>query len=328
VGCALYGAGVREPHLGLLRVDVDVDELGRQLEVHDADRVAAGLEHRTVRVGDRARDRAIVDRAAVHEEPQARRAEARALGQAQVGLEPEWAELPRALHELPPRQDLRHALGARLDAQELAHPAAVAGEGDRDAGVRQGDAVDGLAHVSRLRRGAAQELQAGGDVEEQISHRDLGAGRHAARLDSARDRPAPLRRAAGSRGEFEAADRRDAREGLPAKAERLDAGEVLGRAELARRVAHERERELLVRDAPAVVGHDDARDPAAVDLHVDARGLRVDRVLAELLDDAGGSLDHLARCDLVGQLVGQHDDGRAAHSSSSSARSTSAIAAR
>jgi hypothetical protein len=64
-----HRAAVGEAHLGLLRVDVHVDQLRRQIEEHGADGVAARLEHAPVREGDRAGERAIAHVAAVHEDP-------------------------------------------------------------------------------------------------------------------------------------------------------------------------------------------------------------------------------------------------------------------
>ena len=57
-------ARVGEADLGLLRVDVHVDQVGRQLEVDDADRVAAGLEHRAVGLRDGAGEGAVLARGA------------------------------------------------------------------------------------------------------------------------------------------------------------------------------------------------------------------------------------------------------------------------
>ena len=53
----------------------------------------------------------------------------------------------------------------------------------------------------------------------------------------------------------------------------------------------------------AVVGDPDQVGPARFDLDIDPLGERIDTVLHQLFDDAGGPLDHLARGDLV-------EDGR------------------
>jgi hypothetical protein len=82
--------------------------------------------------------------------------------------------------------------------------------------------------------------------------------------------------------------------------------------ELARRVAHEREREVLAGEAAAVVGHADRRETTVLELDAQARRARVERVLDELLDDGERPFDDLARGDLRDHLGRQHADPSAA----------------
>jgi hypothetical protein len=83
------------------------------------------------------------------------------------------------------------------------------------------------------------------------------------------------------------------------------------------------ERELGVgaRHAVPVVADAHERRAAVLDLDVDAAGTRVERVLAELLDDGRRPLDHLAGRDLVDEVVGETLDGR--QGSASRARTSS-----
>jgi hypothetical protein len=53
----------------------------------------------------------------------------------------------------------------------------------------------------------------------------------------------------------------------------------------------------------AVVFDQDERSPAARDGHRDAVGAGIERVLDELLDRGGGTLDHLARGDAVDRAL-------------------------
>ena len=75
------------------------------------------------------------------------------------------------------------------------------------------------------------------------------------------------------------------------------------------------ERQARVRGghARAVVPDENARDPAALEVHLDAGGARVERVLDELLDDGGGPLDDFAGGDPI-------DDAALKAGGSSSAR--------
>ena len=66
-----------------------------------------------------------------------------------------------------------------------------------------------------------------------------------------------------------------------------------------------REGELVAGDARAVVGDADAPDAAALEIHVDLRGARVERILEEFLQRRGRTLDDLARGDLIDEVVGQ-----------------------
>src|SRR5690554_4580579 len=59
------------------------------------------------------------------------------------------------------------------------------------------------------------------------------------------------------------------------------------------------QQELLGLDAAAVIGDANQLAAAAGDLDVDSRCAGVERVLQQLFDDAGRTLDHLARGDLV-----------------------------
>ena len=69
------------------------------------------------------------------------------------------------------------------------------------------------------------------------------------------------------------------------------------------------QRQLIARQAVAIVGHQDAGEAAAVGLDFQARSPGVQGVLHQLLDRAGRPLDHLAGGDAVDQLHGQAMDG-------------------
>ncbi len=103
-------------------------------------------------------------------------------------------------------------------------------------------------------------------------------------------------------------DRRDRCERFAAEPERRDRLELGERADLARRVAHQRERQLVGGNPAAVVGDRNALDAAFVEQDAQRARAGGERVLDELLDDGGGPLDHFARRDLADQLVGQRLD--------------------
>ncbi len=71
--------------------------------------------------------------------------------------------------------------------------------------------------------------------------------------------------------------------------------------------------ELVRRQTLAIVGHQDARQTAAVRLHFDAERAGVQRILDQFLDRAGRPLHHLAGGDAVDGFGRQATDrhGRA-----------------
>ena len=76
-------------------------------------------------------------------------------------------------------------------------------------------------------------------------------------------------------------------------------------------MALEGQQSVVAIHAAAVVGDADQLAPAGLDLDADAVGPGVQSVLQQLFNDGGRPVHHLARGDLVGNLVGKYTD--AAH---------------
>ena len=134
------------------------------------------------------------------------------------------------------------------------------------------------------------------------------AGRGPASTPPSQLTSAALSAGLGARGDAQPRHRADRGQRLAAKAERRHRLEILERADLAGRVARERERQFRAGDATAVVAHPDQADAAALDVDLDAARTRIEAVLHELLDHRGGPLDHLARGDLVDEFAGENTD--------------------
>jgi hypothetical protein len=169
--------------------------------------------------------------------------------------------------------------------------------------------------VGLLRRGALEELLAGGDVEEQIAHLDRGALR-SARL-AGRDEAAAVDLDPGARQRaLLAGEEREARHGgdrgqrFAAEAVRRDAEEIVLRAQLAGRVPLDARAGVRGAHPAAVVAHADEGAAAFGEVDLDPSRPGVEGVLAKLLHRRGGALDHLASRDLVRERLGQYDDGR------------------
>ena len=99
--------------------------------------------------------------------------------------------------------------------------------------------------------------------------------------------------------------RGDARQRLAAEAERRDRAEIVGAADLARRVPLDRQPRVLRLHPLAVVLDADQLLAAELDRDGDAARAGVERVLDQLLDDRGRPLDDLAGGDLVGEVGGR-----------------------
>ena len=95
---------------------------------------------------------------------------------------------------------------------------------------------------------------------------------------------------------------------LAAKAEQGDPDQLVV-VELGGGVALHRQRQLVRRDAAAIVGDRDQRSPAAAQLHRDPRRPGIDRVLDQLLDRGRRPLDHLTGGDPVDHAWRQGADG-------------------
>src|SRR5690606_29310311 len=85
--------------------------------------------------------------------------------------------------------------------------------------------------------------------------------------------------------------------------------EIVDRADLARRMARQREHELVGRDARAIIAHATQPYAAVFDFDVDTRRTGIEAVLDQLLDDGCGALDDLAGRDLVDELLGKDANG-------------------
>ena len=166
--------------------------------------------------------------------------------------------------------------------------------------------------VYRRRFGAVllHEFQPGGGVVKEVPDQNGGALRRSGGLHRAGD--APLQGQGGPHGvlpppgeDFHPADGGDGGQGLAPEAQGADGGQIPGLTELAGGVAEEGGGQLLRRDAAAVVGDTDEGHAAVLDLHHQGGRARVNGVLHQLLDHAGGPLHHLAGGDQVRHVGGQ-----------------------
>lgn len=302
-------ARIAEPHFDLRRMHVHVDGFGRQIEEQHVRRIAVAVQHVLVGRAHRVRQQLVAHEAAVHEEILLVGAPAARGRQAGAAVDGERAGL---LVERQVRgreavaEDLRDALRG-LGRIPVLDGLAVVQHRDRDVRPRERRAADHFQAVAEFGLLALQELAPRGRVEVQLSHLDrradrAGGGRQHARLRIDLHRMHGIGRPARDR---HLGDRRDRRERFTAKTQRRDRLELLERADLAGRMAHQRERQFVGRNPAAVVGDRDALDAAFFQHDAQRRRAGVHRVFEQLLDDRRRAFDDLAGGDLADQLVGQ-----------------------
>ena len=216
----------------------------------------------------------------------------------------------RPQHRAEPTQQrgrARLALGG-----EHQRAPALGAEREADLRLRHREPAQDLGDGGGLGPVGFEEFQPGRGRGEEFGDLDPGAagrGRRAHRaLGAGIDRQAHPLPLGGARGEGEPRDRADRGQGLAAKAERADPGEVAV-GELRGGVALDGERQILRPHADPVVDDADQAPPATLDRHLDAAGAGIDGVLHQLLDRGGRPLDHLACGDAIDQDRVEAADG-------------------
>ena len=193
--------------------------------------------------------------------------------------------------------DLRDALPqvGRRGERQGAPP--VRAEEEPDLGTAQGQRFDHRRYRVRLGPHRAEEAAAHGKIQEQVAHlhrraRRMGSRR---RLDylSGEDPHAGaevIYCAAFAGREREIRDRADGVQGLAAKAQRDDAGEVVRGPDLARRVLRDRASRVLGRHPRAVVADPDQGHPTPISTSTSPRPRVREFSINSLTADAGRSM--------------------------------------
>ncbi len=306
----------REPHLGLGRMNVDVDVLRRQLHEQHHPCTAEPGTGLPQHPHDGSHQDAVADGSPVGKQGQRRPAGAAARRQERLhfdaagplrhaidgsGRSP-TVEVPESLHGIGRRRHLEQRSRSMLQRERHIRPCQRHRDND-------------LLRMAQLGFRRVQELASRGHVEEQVANLDRCAARPRLALDAEdssalnRDpRPALCRVAAARQGE--ARDRCDRGDRLTAEAEGRNAIEVFGGRHLGGRVTLEGEEHIVPVHPAAVVTDADHGTPAVPHLHRDAPGAGVEAVLDQLLDHGGGTLDDFSRRDAIHDPVRKHSNPR------------------
>ena len=214
--------------------------------------------------------------------------------------------------EEPAAEQRGGALTGCLTFQMSAGPAVVF---QHPCDIRPGErrAAEHFVAVAELGRFGAQELPARRGIEVQVFDRNGRARRARGGLylpdpGTFGAQRVAMRRTRTAGRDRQARHRSDRGERLAAKPHRRHLLEVFERADLARRVARKRERQVVARDPFAIVLDLHAPDAAFIERDGNRLRARVDAVFEQFLQDRGGTLDHFARCDLADEQLGQDAD--------------------
>ncbi|VVE59435.1 hypothetical protein PTE30175_05467 [Pandoraea terrae] len=305
-------ARIAETDFDLRRMDVDVDQLRRQIEVDDVGRVAFAMQHVFIRRPHGVREQFVANEPSVHEEELL-------VGAATAGGrqadEPGKPQLCRAFVEYQMRVGEIAAEHARDPGRGFRRVPVFDGpvvvqDREADFGPCEGTAADDVHAVAELGLFGLQELAPRGRIEIQVPYVDRGADG----TGGGRDRPGIAVDRGGVRGvrmtarQGELGDRGDGRERFAAKAEREHRFELFETADLAGGVTRERKRQLFGRHAAAVVGDGDAAYTAFFELDLEGARAGVERVLEQFLDDGRGPFHDFPGRDLADQLVRKDTD--------------------
>ncbi len=305
-------ARVAEAHLGLGRMHIDIDAGRVEFEEQDVGRVALAVQDVGPGLARGVGQQLVADEAAIDEEvllvaPGARigrqRGEPREAQRPGAGV-----ERARMGEELVADDFPRAA--RKVGAGETALDAAVVAQREGDLGPRQRHAPQHLVAMGEFGGPGLEELAPRRGIEVEVGDFDHGAGCQCGGLHRAAF--AAQAKGVGVRSmptrERDARNRSDRGQRFAAKAEAGDALEVVEAADLARGVARQRRRQVLGRDAAAVVGDADQAHTAFFQLHVDPGGAGIEAVFQQFLEHRGGAFDHLAGCYLADQEVRQRLD--------------------
>ncbi len=309
----VHHAAVAKAHLVLGRMDVDVHRRRVDFQEQHEGRMPAVEQHVAVGLAHRVGDQLVAHHAPVDVEILQVRLAAREGRQADPAPQAQAATFDldgQRLLEEGRATDRGHAARAAdvvPGLMQAEHGLAVVAQMECHIETGQRQALDHFLQVVELGFFRPQELAPRRRVEEQVTDFHRGADRVRGRLHPRRH-VAPLGLhlpglvgVGGTRCQGQARHRADRRQCLATKAHAEHRLEVFQFANLAGGVARQGQRQIVRSDAAAVVAHLEQLDAALLDFHIDAPRTGVQAVFQQFLGHRSGTLDDLARSDLVGQ---------------------------
>ncbi len=316
----VHGARIAEAHLDLLRMHVDVDAPRVDREPQRERRLPVVVQHVAIGLAQRMREHAVADEAAVDEHVlsttlrRIRRAhrEARECARRRRRLRRAPHDATKSSPSNCSTRLCRPAAGRRCTTRPLC--CSVNPTAGCASAMRRNASSQWPHSVASARR----NLRRAGVLKKSSSTVTLVPAASAAGATGDTVPPStsmrhawglPLARDASASRDTEAIEA----SASPRNPKRRDGFEVGRHADLRRRVPRNGERQLLARDAGAVVDDANALDATGGEVDVDLRRAGVDCVLEKLLQCRSGTLDHLAGGDLADQEIRKRADHAIAH---------------
>ena len=304
---------IAEAYLVFLRMHIDIHLPRVEAQVEYEGRVTPVKQHILVGLPHRVADDLIADHAAVDEEileirlgtGKGRQRDPAIQLQGVSGRGFDGHQAVGELATAEPGQALAHSV-VGIGRRQLIDGLAVVLQAHGHRRIAEGQALEQRLDMIELGAFGAQEFLARRHIVEQVAHLDGGAGsrgrsRSRGFFGASLEGPAVLV-AFDHRSDAHARNRGDTGQGFASEAEAGNRLEILEAVDLAGGVAGQREREILARNAAAVVADADQATAALLDLHADIRGPGIQAVLHQFLDHGSRSFDHFAGGDLVDQV--------------------------
>ena len=303
---------IAEPHLGLGRVDVDIDFLGRDLQEQRQHRMAIARQHVGIGAAHRADQQTVLHRAAIDEQVLVIGHPAVEGRQARHPGEPRRSALQIDRHTILgqfARDDLGNAAGQSLARLYRQHPPSVMLEHEAHIGPGHRQSPDHIEAGGIFAARAAQELAPRRNLAEQVLDPDPGSRRQGCRpfLDQGAmidHTPPALARRTGPAFQRQPGDTGNRRQRLAPEAEGRDQLDMIV-GQFGGGVAFQRQCHFCRAHPAAVVGHFDPAEPTLGQAHSDAARVRIDRVFDQFLERRRRPFDHFARGNAVDQVLGQ-----------------------
>ena len=313
----MHHAPIAKAHLMLGGVNVDVHHPRIEFEKEHEGRMPAVEQHVAVCLAHRMGDQLVADHPTIHTEILQIRLTAGEGRQPHPTPQTQTAALlidGNRLFDKGRTEDTRHSpLGflLRMGRAQTQYRAAVVTQVESHIEACQSQALDHLFKMTEFGLLGTQKLSAGGGIEEQITDFDRGAlgmrsrlhpGVHVAAFGFHLPR---LIGPFGAGGQQQARHRAHRCQRLPAKTQGSHPLKIVQIHYLAGRVAGQRQRQIALVDAAAIVPHPQQLDAALLHIDINTRCTGIQAVLQQFLDNRRWTFYHFTRGNLVRQTRAQ-----------------------